>query len=135
MSRHWDRHPHVRTGSQLTLGERAADVLKRWFGTWAALGGVAAAIAVWTVAQVTPWRWDPYPYILLNLCLSCLAAVQGIVLQIAANRGDRIASEVATGTHQMAEDLLALNQRQMQILEELRELRAAVEAEGGQGDG
>jgi uncharacterized membrane protein len=130
---HWNAHPHVRTGSQLTPGERAADSLKKWFGTWTALFGVGAAIAVWILLQKTSIRWDIYPFILLNLCLSCLAAVQGIILQISANRGDRISSEVATGTYNNGTRLLAMNEQQLDILgkqsailAELRGLRAGL---------
>jgi len=121
---HWKAHPHVRTGDQLTAGERAADFLKKWFGTWTALFGVGAAIAVWILLQKTPVHWDQAPYILLNLCLSCLAAVQGIILQISANRGDRISSEVAMGTYKNGEKLLVMNEQQLTILAELRGLRA-----------
>jgi uncharacterized membrane protein len=92
----WALHPHVRTGNQLTLGERAADWMKHWFGTWIALGLIGGIILFWIVAQSAGIKWDPYPFILLNLCLSCLAAVQGIILQISANRGDRINAELQT---------------------------------------
>lgn len=90
----WALHPHVRSGAQLTLGERAADFLKKWFGTWTALGFVGLWIVVWVALQKTGFHWDLYPFILLNLCLSCLAAVQGIILQISANRQDRINAEL-----------------------------------------
>jgi uncharacterized membrane protein len=43
----------------------------------------------------TPEGFDPYPFILLNLVLSCLAALQGAILLIAARRSDQIASELA----------------------------------------
>lgn len=41
------------------------------------------------------WGFDPYPFILLNLMLSCLAALQGAILLIAAKRADQISSELA----------------------------------------
>lgn len=118
----WARHPGVRAGRELTAGERAADRLKRGFGTWTALFGVGATIAVWMLAQATPLRWDPRPYILLNLVLSCIAAVQGIVLQISANRGDRISAEVAMHTAATADELLTLQRQQCQTLTVLGEL-------------
>jgi uncharacterized membrane protein len=125
---HWEDHPHVRTGAQLTFGERAADRLKAAFGSWAFLITLNTVIVGWIVlnALILGRPWDPYPFILLNLGLSWLAAQQGGALQIAANRGDRIASEVATGTHQSVEQLLKMNEQQLQILKELRELRQAV---------
>lgn len=127
----WYRHPAV--NNDLSFGERAADFLKHWFGTWTALGGVGTAIAFWIIMQVTPAHWDRYPYILLNLCLSCLAAVQGIILQISANRGDRISSEVATHTEKntdtlmdMQSDLLTMQKQQMNELEALKDIHADV---------
>ena len=122
----WHLHPAVRSGPGLTLGERAADVLKRWFGTWSALFGVGAAIAVWIALQKTAIKWDIYPFILLNLCLSCLAAVQGIILQISANRGDRISSEVALHTQGNTDTLMGLNERQLAILTKLDGLDSKV---------
>ena len=118
---HWVRHPHVRTGSQLTLGERAADRLKATFGSWAFIIVLNVIIAGWIAVNAWVLRkpFDPYPFILLNLGLSWLAAQQGGALQIAANRGDRIASEVAMGTYKNGEELLTLNQRQMAILARL----------------
>lgn len=115
----WHKHPHVRTDGCLTVGERAADWLKHWFGTWTALGSVAATITVWITLQFTRLHWDLYPFILLNLCLSCLAAVQGIILQISANRQDRINSEVQLHTLTNGDKLLELNEQQMLILKRL----------------
>jgi uncharacterized membrane protein len=119
----WHLHPHVRSGNQLLFRERAADVLKRAFGTWSILGFVGVVIAVWIVTS--GFGNDPMPFILLNLCLSCLAAVQGIILQIAANRGDRQASELAMSNHDNGELLLTMNKQQLEILTELRQLRDA----------
>ena len=84
----WAEHPHV--NNDLSLGEKAADWLKHWFGTWTALGLIALSIMFWIVCQHIGVNFDPYPFILLNLCLSCLAAIQGIILQISANRQDKI---------------------------------------------
>jgi uncharacterized membrane protein len=127
----WRKHPGVRSGPRLSTGERAADVLKRWFGTWTALFGVGFAIAVWVLLQKTSLKWDIYPFILLNLCLSCLAAVQGIILQISANRGDRISAEVALHTQgntdtltQQSGELLSLQQQQMTLLAGIKHINA-----------
>jgi uncharacterized membrane protein len=120
----WHAHPHVRTGSDLTLGERAADWLKHWFGTWTALGLVAVVIAGWMGVQgVGAGHWDPYPYILLNLVLSCIAAVQGIILQISANRGDRISSELAMHTFENGQKILQINEAQSKLLDEIHALQ------------
>lgn len=125
----WHEHPHVPTGGQLTVGERAADWLKHWFGTWTALGLVGVVIAAWMGVQgLGGPKWDPYPYILLNLCLSCLAAVQGIILQISANRGDRISSDLAMHTFRNGEKLLEINQAQTALLKEVHSMQQAISA-------
>ena len=124
----WHEHPHVRSGSELTVGERAADVLKRAFGSWMFLGVLNGFIVVWAVlnwAHVV--HFDPYPFIALNLVLSWLAAQQGGALQIAANRADRVSSELALSTYSNGTELLKINQAQMDILQELRMLREAAE--------
>ena len=119
---HWARHPHVRTGKDLTFGERAADKLKAAFGSWAFLIILNTVILGWIgLNAFLPHadRWDIYPFILLNLGLSWLAAQQGGALQIAANRGDRIASEVAMSTYKNGQELLDINKTQMTILQRL----------------
>lgn len=130
----WRTHPGVRSGAQLTTGERAADLLKRGFGTWTALFGVGASIGAWIILQRTPLKWDIYPYILLNLCLSCLAAVQGIILQISANRGDRISAEVALHTQANTDALMLMNQAQLEILRRLDHIDAELSARKQPGD-
>jgi uncharacterized membrane protein len=121
----WHQHTGVRSGDDLSIGERAADRLKRGFGSWAFLIGLNSFIVVWVVVNaLRGGGFDPYPFILLNLLLSWLAAQQGGALQIAANRGDRIASEVALHTEQTTDELLAINKSQMEILTALHELQA-----------
>lgn len=128
----WERHPGVRTGDQLTLGERAADRLKTAFGSWLFLIILNLFIVAWCVLNGTGLlRLDPYPFIALNLILSWLAAQQGGALQIAANRGDRINAEVAAHTQKNTDELLAINQQQLQILTELAELRSFLAGKDG----
>jgi len=123
----WHKHPGVRSGDQLSLGERAADHLKATFGSWTFLGVLNGFIAVWIIANLVLSRpFDPYPFILLNLGLSWLAAQQGGALQIAANRGDRISAEVAAHTRENTDSLIKINEQQLAILTELRELRSLV---------
>jgi uncharacterized membrane protein len=95
----WQRHPHVRTGAELTLGERAADRMRAAFGSWTFVGGFLAFMAVWIVintAVLGSRGWDKYPYILLNLGLSMMAGLQGALILIAAKRADRVAAELST---------------------------------------
>jgi uncharacterized membrane protein len=133
----WRKHPAVRTDKQLSFGERAADVLKHWFGTWVALGSVAAGILIWVLLQSVVDKnhgLDPYPWLLLNIGLSMIAAVQGIILQISANRGDRISGEVAVHTESNTDELMVINKNQLVLLEEIRGLRAEVKHVAEQQD-
>ena len=90
----WHRHPGVRTGEQLTLGERSADKMRNGMGSWAFVFAALAFLGVWMLFNRNT-GFDPYPFILLNLVLSCLAALQGAILLIAAKRSDQISSELA----------------------------------------
>ena len=90
----WHRHPGVRSGDQLTPGERAADVLRNGMGSWGFVFGAILFLAGWMIGNRGS-GFDPYPFILLNLLLSCLAAMQGAILLIAAKRQDQISSELA----------------------------------------
>jgi uncharacterized membrane protein len=90
----WHRHPGVRSGPQLTRGERAADRLRNGMGSWGFVFGALIFLAGWMMGNRNI-GFDPYPFILLNLILSCLAAMQGAILLIAAKRADQISSELA----------------------------------------
>ena len=129
----WALHPHV--DNQLSFGERWADRLKAGFGSWTFLGVLNAFILAWAIVNWTGIvHFDPYPFIALNLVLSWLASQQGGALQIAANRGDKKAAELALATHATGEKLLKINEQQMAILEQLRGLRAQIEADSGETD-
>ncbi len=117
----WSRHPHV--ANNLTLGERAADVLKAAFGTWSLLGAIIGGIAFWLLLVNDPGE------LRLNLGLSFLASVQGVILQIAANRGDRLNAQVALHTQANTDELMSLNRRQLAILEEIKQVRALLAAD------
>jgi uncharacterized membrane protein len=122
----WERHPAVRSGNELTFGERSADVMRNVFGSWAFVGSFLAFMAVWMVVNsllLGRSGFDRYPYILLNLCLSMMAGLQGALILIAAKRADRVAAEQATVHYQetakidgMAGEVLALQKQQMDLL-------------------
>lgn len=93
----WHAHPAVRNGDQLTLGERSADKMRNGMGSWAFVFAALLFLGMWMLFNELRGgsSFDPYPFILLNLVLSCLAAMQGAILLIAAKRSDQIASELA----------------------------------------
>lgn len=88
-------------GASLTLGERAADVIRNGMGSWGFVGGALVFLAMW-IAGVTVYHWDiDNPQLtILNLGLSCLAALQGSILLIAARRQDQIADALARHIYQ-----------------------------------
>jgi len=71
-----------------TLGERVADRVAAVGGSWAFIGCFGVVLVVWMVANsfLLARAFDPYPYILLNLVLSCLAAVQAPIIMMSQNR-------------------------------------------------
>ena len=97
--RQWRAHPAIRTDDQLSLGERAADRLRNGMGSWGFVFTALVFLAGW-MAGNRGVGFDPYPFILLNLILSCVAALQGAILLIAARRSDQISAELATHDYQ-----------------------------------
>jgi uncharacterized membrane protein len=73
---------------QLTLGERVADRVASFGGSWRFIGIFAATLILWMIvnAVLLARPFDPYPFILLNLVLSCLAAIQAPVIMMSQNR-------------------------------------------------
>src|SRR4051794_39479742 len=90
----WHHHPAVPSGDDLTLGQRAADRMRNGMGSWAFVFAALVFLGIWMLFNRNS-GFDPYPFILLNLVLSCLAAMQGAILLIAAKRSDQIASQLA----------------------------------------
>jgi uncharacterized membrane protein len=90
----WQHHPAVRSGERLSAGERAADRLRNGMGSWGFVFSAMVFLAGWMIGNRNV-GFDKYPFILLNLILSCLAAMQGAILLIAAKREDQISSELA----------------------------------------
>ena len=71
-----------------TIGQKAADFLTKWAGSWGFILFFFIFLFLWMTANIYAWlnQWDPYPFILLNLVLSCLAAVQAPVILMSQNR-------------------------------------------------
>jgi uncharacterized membrane protein len=71
----------------LTLGERVADRVAAFGGSWPFIFLALVAIAAWMLINAAATKaFDPYPFILLNLVLSCLAALQAPVIMMSQNR-------------------------------------------------
>lgn len=83
---------------QKTLGQKAADRITKWAGSWFFILSFIGFLILWMLVNVYAWinTWDPYPFILLNLVLSCLAALQAPIILMSQNRQaekDRLKSE------------------------------------------
>src|SRR5947208_4202535 len=84
---------------KLTFGERLSDRIAEFGGSWKFLITFGAVIFVWIAANavlLATRAFDPFPFILLNLILSCLAAVQAPVIMMSQNRAearDRLRAE------------------------------------------
>ena len=75
------------TAGPTTLGNRVADRVAAFGGSWPFIILAVGAIATWVLINVVSAKtFDPYPFILLNLVLSCLAALQAPVIMMSQNR-------------------------------------------------
>ena len=84
------RNPNVMIEEKTTLGERIADAVAGFGGSWTFIIAFGMAIVVYSGLNIFLGRaaWDPYPFILLNLFLSMLAAIQAPVIMMSQNRQD-----------------------------------------------
>ena len=83
------QNPETEFDAGLTLGQRAADRIADFGGSWIFIGIFALVMLSWMLLNsyvLAARPFDPYPYILLNLVLSCLAAVQAPVIMMSQNR-------------------------------------------------
>ena len=71
-----------------TLGQRAADTIAKFAGSWAFIFSFTGVLIVWMVINIVlaSKAFDPYPFILLNLVLSCVAAIQAPLIMMSQNR-------------------------------------------------
>ncbi|MBS3089246.1 DUF1003 domain-containing protein [Candidatus Pacearchaeota archaeon] len=88
-------HP-LRT--KLTTSQRASDILSKCIGSWGFIILIIIFLIFWVSANIYAWinQWDPYPFILLNLVLACLTAIQTPIILMSQNRisqKDRIRTE------------------------------------------
>ncbi|MDP7116062.1 MAG: DUF1003 domain-containing protein [Candidatus Woesearchaeota archaeon] len=73
---------HPALGKNLTLGQRSADTLTNIAGSWYFIIGLSFILVAWIILNISAlvYRWDPYPFILLNFVLSMLAAFQAPII-------------------------------------------------------
>ena len=126
-----------------TLGQRAADAIAKFAGSWAFIFAFTGVLILWMVINtiLAAKAFDPYPFILLNLVLSCVAAIQAPLIMMSQNRQeekDRRRAEndykVNLKTEIMIEDLYDKINRILARQEELSRLLGE-SAEGKKHDG
>jgi uncharacterized membrane protein len=94
-----------------TLGQRMADGVARAAGSWRFIVSFLVVLAIWMAVNAVAGvrHWDPYPFILLNLVLSCVAAIQAPIILMSQNREearDRIRAQADYEVNLKAEVLL-----------------------------
>jgi len=112
----------LRSYHKLTFSQKAADIVTKFAGSWLFIILLTIFLFIWMVVNTT-WLifgkvWDPYPFILLNLTLSCLAAIQAPIILMSQNRAadrDRIKAE---------KDYLINRKAEKEINEIQKELRS-----------
>jgi len=84
------RNPNEIIEAEATVGERVADAVAGFGGSWKFIIAFMVTLAIYTTVNLALGRsaWDPYPFILLNLFLSMLAALQAPVIMMSQNRQD-----------------------------------------------
>jgi uncharacterized membrane protein len=102
------RNPNEIIDERLSIGDRLADTVARFGGSWWFIGSFGVVLVSYAALNVGLGlrAWDPYPFILLNLFLSMLAAVQAPVIMMSQNRQDakdRVRSELDFAVNRKAE--------------------------------
>jgi uncharacterized membrane protein len=118
-----NRNPNEVIEEQEKLGERVADVVARFGGSWLFIILFSAVLIVYSTVNVLlkNQAWDPYPFILLNLFLSMLAAIQAPVIMMSQNRQDskdRLRSELDFDVNRRAEAEIQSLSRRVTLLAE-----------------
>jgi CRP/FNR family cyclic AMP-dependent transcriptional regulator len=85
-----NRHPNEIIEKDATFGERLADIVAGFGGSWTFIVSFSILLAIYMTldAWLGKRAWDPYPYILLNLFLNMLAALQAPIIMMSQNRQD-----------------------------------------------
>ena len=134
------------TAEKYTLGQRAADTIARFAGSWAFIFSFTGVLVLWMVVNtvMAAKAFDPFPFILLNLVLSCVAAIQAPLIMMSQNRQeekDRRRAEndykVNLKTEIMIEDLYdkvnAILAKQSALEKKLQEKERKEKPEDGKG--
>jgi CRP/FNR family transcriptional regulator, cyclic AMP receptor protein len=117
------RNPNEIIEKEMTTGERIADAVASFGGSWTFIITFAVVLTLYTMANIflDKKAWDPYPFILLNLFLSMLAAIQAPVIMMSQNRQDtkdRLRGELDFDVNRRAESEIQGLSRKLNLLDE-----------------
>ena len=130
------RNPNEIIESESTFGERIADAVAAFGGSWTFILTFLGILIVYTATNValSNSAWDPYPFILLNLFLSMLASLQAPVIMMSQNRQDtkdRLRGELDFEVNRRAEtEIQALARKLNLVVDKLDDLEDAIQAAG-----
>src|ERR1041384_7024255 len=118
-----NRNPNEMIEDEATFGERIADAVAGFGGSWTFIITFLTVLLGYTCISLLfgPKSWDPYPFILLNLFLSMLAAIQAPVIMMSQNRQDtkdRLRSELDFDVNRRAESEIQGLARKLNLLDE-----------------
>lgn len=121
----------------MTLGQKMADTVATFGGSWTFIGAFGLVMAVWIIINtyiLVAHPFDPYPFILLNLVLSCLASLQAPIIMMSQNRQEEKDRERAQHDYLInlkaemeirnlqinMKNLFEIQKKQLALLEELK---------------
>jgi uncharacterized membrane protein len=136
MSRQVSRNVLEEEEEHLTLGQRVADRVAAFGGSWPFIFLFAVIMVLWMAINIIRWfNFDPYPFILLNLVLSTLAALQAPVIMMSQNRQsskDKLLAEQDYQVNLKAEmEIAALVRGQAELMARLSFLERSVTRRAG----
>ena len=112
--------------NKLSFGQKAADKLTGFAGSWIFISALLILMGLWILFNLLFFRannaWDPYPFILLNLVLSCLAAIQAPIILMSQNREaqrDRLRAEYDYKVNVKAEKEIENMQKDLDEIKQL----------------
>ncbi len=118
-----NRNANTVIEEKMTFAERLADSVARFGGSWSFILSFSFLVLVYlTINMLLRGKaWDPYPFILLNLFLSLLAAIQAPVIMMSQNRqdkNDRVRSELDYDVNRKAESEVQVLSRKLNLVTE-----------------
>jgi len=122
---------------EATIGDHIADVVARFGGSWRFIISFLVTLVVYTCINIfaKAHTWDPYPFILLNLFLSMLAAIQAPVIMMSQNRQDtkdRLRSELDFDVNRRAEsEIQALSRKLNLVIDKIGDVEDLVRDSSG----